>query len=179
MADIAELPYFTARGNWRGIVPDTLDIGYRVDEFRPWGEVTLTPLVATSGNVLEVDTPELRLTELDPPLTVLLVPTVARIETGVLRFARAEAPPADAVQPTLEEIAEQQEADGVPLLGNGPELELGTRKLVYRVGFGPLTILGRNYTFGGFYFEAPTVAPATTTAEVDLTTVPRWTPAAV
>jgi hypothetical protein len=177
VVDIAALPYFTAKGNYRGIVPDTLDVGYRVDEFRPWGEVTLSPMVASAGNALEADTPELRLTMLTTPVTVLLVPTVARIETGVLRFARAEAPPAEAVPPTLEEIQEQQLAEGVPLLAMGPALELGTRKLVYRVGFGPLTILGRNYTFGSFYFEAPVVSPATTDAEIDLTTVARFTPA--
>lgn len=179
MADLAALPYFTARGNWRGIVPDTLDVGYRPDEFRPWGAVTLTALIASSGNILEPDTPEIRLTAQTPPVTVLLVPIAARIETGVLRFARAPFPAGEAVPPTLEEQQQQQVAEGVPLLAMSSALELGTRKLVYRVDFGELTILGRTYRFDSFYFEAPIVAdPATTTAEVDLTTVARWAPAA-
>lgn len=176
MVDLAPLPYFTATGNYRGIVPDTLDVGYRPDEFRPWGDVTLTPRLADAGGRLVPATPELRLTALAPPVTVLLLPVKARIETGVLRFARAPAPPAEAVPPTLEEQQQQQTAEGVPLLAMGPALQLGTSKLVYRVEFGPLTMLGRTYTFGPFYFEAPTVDPAVTDAVVDLTTVPRWTP---
>ena len=178
MVDIASLPYFTAKGNYRGVVPDTLDVGYRPDEYRPWGEVTITPRIADADNKLRPATPELRLTELAPPLTVLLVPTKARIETGVLRFGREQAPPAEAVPPTQAEVQEQQESEGVPLLAMGPALQLGTGKLVYRVEFGELTILGRTYTFEAFYFEAPVVDPAVTTAVVDLTTVARWAPAA-
>lgn len=178
MVDIAALPYFTAKGNYRGIVPDTLDTGYKPDEYRPWGKVTLTPFEASAANVLQTGTPELRLTALVPPVTVLLVPTEARIETGVLRFAREPAPAGEAVPPTLDEIQQQQGAEGVPLLAMGPVLQLGTGKLVYRVEFGELTILGRTYTFDSFYFEAPVVAAGVTNAEVDLTTVTRWSPAA-
>lgn len=178
MADLAELPFFTATGNYRGVVPDTLDIGYRPDEFRPWAAITLTPKIADAGDRL-LDLLELRLVALVPPVTVMLVPTEGRIETGVVRFGRLPAPAGDAVPPTPEEVAEQQAAEGIPLLAMGPELELATgSKLVYRVDFGPMTMLGRSYTYNGFYFEAPVVDPATLDATIDLTTVTRWAPAA-
>lgn len=180
MADISTLPYFTAVGNWRGIVPDTLDVGYRPDQFRPWGTVELTPLVADADNKLDRirPTPELRLIGQVPPVTVLLVPTEARIETGVLRFGRHNYPAGETELPSLQEIQDQQIAEGVPLLAMSPALELGTSRLVYHVSFGELTILTRTYRFNSFYFEAPIVNdPEVTTAEVDLTTVTRWTPA--
>lgn len=159
MADIAALPFFIATGNYRGIVPDTLDVGYRPDEFRPWGAVTITPLIASSDDKLRSETPELRLTTLTEPATVLLVPVSARIETGELRFGREPAASFDVAPPSTEQAAEQQAAAGVPLLANGDALELGTDKLVYRVEFGDLTILGHSYRFGSFYFLAPTVTP--------------------
>jgi hypothetical protein len=186
VADISELPWFVAIGEYRGVVPDTLDVGLAPDQFRPWGSVTLTPytLTTASGKVAAQGI-ELRLTELTPPLTVLLTPVPARIETGVLRLPRANAPAGEVVPPTTGEIAEQQAAPGVPLLANSELLELAAgTELVWRVEFGPVTILGASYTYAGFYFKPPTItaaayaAPAWEAPEVDLTTVPRFIPAA-
>ena len=185
MADLAELPWFLCTGNYRGIVPDTLDVGIRPDQYRPWAEVTLTPhLVGTDNKIVTGDV-ELKLTGLTPPATVLLVPTTARIETGVLRLPRLNAPAGETTPPTPGEIAEQQAAEGVPLLANDPAdvLQLGTNRIAWRVEFGPMTILGTTYRYSGFYFLGPLVAgydpedPEWTPPTVDLTTVGRFVPA--
>ena len=63
-------------------------------------------------------------------------------------------------------------------------LELGTTRIAWRVEFGPMTILGAQYRYGGFYFLGPVVAdydpadPDRSRPEVDLTTVERFVPAA-
>lgn len=185
VADIAELPWFIAKGNYRGVVPDTLDVGLAPDQYRPWGDVTLTPHVLTTATT-KVDPAgiELRLEQLTPPMTVLLTPVKARIETGVLRLPRLNAPAGETVPPTQGDIDEQNASEGVPLLAHSDVLEFdeGT-ELVYRVDFAPVTILGAQYTYRGFYFRAPSVsgavfsAPGWVVPEVDLTTVARLVPA--
>lgn len=185
MADIAALPWFVAKGNYRGVVPDTLDVGLAPDQYRPWGEVTLTPHVLTTATG-KVDAAgiELRLGALVPPLTVLLTPVRARIETGVLRLPRLAAPAGEDTPPTQGDIDAQNASEGVPLLANSTVLELdaGT-ELVWRVDFGPVTILGAQYSNRGFYFRPPTItaaafaAPGWTAPALDLTTVARVTPA--
>ena len=184
MADIAELPWFIAKGNYRGVVPDTLDVGLNPDAYRPWGDVTFTPhTLTTATGKLEAAGIELRLEALTPPLTVLLTPVKARIETGVLRLPRLNAPAGETTPPTQGEIDAQNAAEGVPLLAQSEvlELEAGT-ELVWRVDFAPVTILGAQYTYRGFYFRPPPVTAAEvagagwTAPEVDLTTVDRFTP---
>lgn len=184
MADIVELPWFIATGNYRGVVPDTLDVGLAPDQYRPWAGVTFTEyrLTTATGKAAPAGI-ELRLTELTPPLTVILTPVPARIETGVLKLARLPAPAGEAVPPTTEEIAEQQAAAGVPLLANSEVLEFAAgTELLYRVDFSPMTILGGQYTYTGFYFQPPTItaaaftAPGWTAPELDLTTVARFEP---
>jgi hypothetical protein len=183
MTDLAELPWFLVKGNYRGIVPDTLDVGTHPDQFRPWGEVTLTPWQVGPDNRLIAAEPELRLTEAAPPLTVLMLPTTARIETGALRLPRLNAPAGEDVPPTQGQIDAQNAAEGVPLIANDPDdtLELGDKRLAWRVEFGPMTILGVEYRFAGFYFLGPIVAGYDPDAEgpaveVDLTTVARFVP---
>lgn len=185
MSDIAELPWFIAKGNYRGVVPDTLDVGLAPDQYRPWGDVTFTPHVLTTAtNKVDAAGVELRLDGLTPPLTVILTPAKARIETGVLRLPRLNAPAGETVPPTQGDIDAQQSAEGVPLLAGSEVLEFaeGT-ELVWRVDFGPVTILGAQYTYRGFYFRAPMVSAAEfaaegwTAPEVDLTTVERLVPA--
>ena len=184
-AGSANLPWFIVTGNYRGVVPDTLDVGLAPDEYLPWGEVTLTPHVFTTAtNTVERASTELRLTELEPPVTVIVTPIRARIETGVLRLPRLNAPP-NQTPPTQDEIEEQLDAQGVPMLANSEALELGAgRELVWRVDFGPVTILGAQYSYRGFYFRPPTITPAAFAEhaweppELDLTTVARLTPAA-
>lgn len=186
MADLAELPWFVVKGNYRGVVPDTLDVGMHPDQFRPWAEVTLTPWrVGPDNRLLEMD-PELRLVDLVPPTTVLWLPTAARIETGVLRLPRLNAPAGETVPPTQGQIDAQNAAEGVPLIANDDTdaLELGSDRIAWRVEFGPMTILGVPYRFSGFYFLGPTVAGYDAEDEnwtpptVDLTTVPRFVPVA-
>jgi hypothetical protein len=185
LADIAELPWFLCKGNYRGIVPDTLDVGIRPDQYRPWAEVTLTPHLLGTDNRIVTGEVELKLVELDPPATVLLLPTTARIETGTLRLPRHNAPAGETV-PSQGEIDEQQTAEGVPLLANdsADTLELGTSRIAWRVEFGPMTILGTQYRYGGFYFVGLVVAdydpadPDWSPPEIDLTTVERFVPAA-
>lgn len=186
MSDIAELPWFIATGNYRGVVPDTLDVGLAPDQYRPWGDVTFTPHVLTTATG-KVDPAgiELRLDQLDPPLTVILTPAKARIETGVLRLPRLNAPAGETVPPTQGEIDAQNAAEGVPLLAQSEVLDLPDgAELVWRVDFGPVTILGAQYTYRGFYFKPPPVTAAEfaaegwTAPEVDLTTVARFVPAA-
>jgi hypothetical protein len=185
MADLAELPWFLCKGNYRGIVPDTLDVGIRPDQYRPWAEVTLTPHLVGTDNRIITGEVELKLAELVPPTTVLLTPTTARIETGVLRLPRVPAPAGETVPPTQGEIDEQLAAEGVPLLANdaADTLELGTNRIAWRVEFGPMTILGKQYRFSGFYFLGPTVTsydpddPDWSPLSVDLTTVGRFVPA--
>ncbi|QEA10800.1 virion protein [Mycobacterium phage Weirdo19] len=182
MADLAGLPWFQLTGHYRGVVPDTLDVGMSPDAFRPWGEVVLTPLVADTAGRLDPGVPELRLTDYTPPMTVLLTRAVARIETGVLRLPRDNAPAGETDPPTQGDIDEQRNSEGVPLLANSAALQLpeGSR-LVWRVEFGPITILGNTYRYTGFHFEAPTItdheAPEWEPPIVDLTTVARFTPA--
>jgi hypothetical protein len=186
VTDIAELPWFTAIGEYRGVVPDTLDVGLAPDQYRPWGDVTLTPHVLTTATgVVAAPGVELRLTDLTPPLTVLLTPVKARIETGVLRLPRLNAPAGETVPPTQGEIDTQNAAPGVPLLANSDVLEFAAgTELVWRVEFGSVTILGSQYSYGGFYFKPPTItaaafaAPGWAAPEVDLTTVARFVPTA-
>ncbi|WP_319456848.1 MULTISPECIES: hypothetical protein [unclassified Mycobacterium] len=186
MADLAELPWFLCKGNYRGIVPDTLDVGIRPDQYRPWAEVVLTPWRVNVDNKVIAGDPELRLTDLDPPVTVLWLPTIARIETGVLRLPRLNAPAGETTPPTPTEIEEQQTAEGVPLIANNvaDTLELGTTRIAWRAEFGPMTILGVSHRFSPFYFLGPVVAdydpedPDWVPPEVDLTTVSRFVPAA-
>lgn len=185
MADLAELPWFLCTGNYRGIVPDTLDVGIRPDQYRPWAEVTLTPHLVGADNRIVTGEVERRLVGLTPPVTVLLLPTKARIETGVLRLPRLNAPAGETDPPTQGEIDEQQAAEGVPLIGNddADTLELGTNRIAWRVEFGPMTILGTQYRFAGFYFLGPTITgydpgdPEWAPPAVDLTTVGRFVPA--
>lgn len=185
MADLAELPWFLCKANYRGIVPDTLDVGIRPDQFRPWGECVLTPHVINTDNKIVVGQVERRLISLVPPTTVLLTPITARIETGVLRLPRLPAPAGETDPPTPGEIAEQQTAEGVPLTANSAAdvLELGDLRIAWYVAFGPMTILGQTYRFNSFYFLGPDVAdynpadPDWTPPEVDLTTVARFIPA--
>ena len=107
MADLAELSYFQLDGNYNGIIPDTFDPGLDPDFFNVWCDVTLGLRVegGPKNGALE-----LRLTSLTPPRTVLLVPIPARIETGVLRLPRAEAPATET--PTAEEREAQDAAEG-------------------------------------------------------------------
>lgn len=185
MADIAELPWFLCTANYRGIVPDTLDVGVRPDQFRPWGECVLTPWVVGPDNKIVVGQVERRLVDLTPPMTVLLTPITARIETGVLRLPRLPAPAGETVPPTIGEIAEQQTAEGVPLTANNTAdvLELGALRIAWQVAFGPMTMLGQTYRFSSFYFLGPTVPtydpedPDWVPPTVDLTTVDRFVPA--
>ena len=55
MAELAALPWFLCKANYRGIVPDTLDVGIRPDQFRPWSECRAHP--ARAGWVEVVDQP--------------------------------------------------------------------------------------------------------------------------
>ncbi|WP_061004284.1 hypothetical protein [Mycolicibacterium mucogenicum] len=185
MADLAALPWFLCKANYRGIVPDTLDVGIRPDQFRPWGECVLTPHVVDVDNKIVAGQVERRLISLTPPTTVLLTPITARIETGVLRLPRLPAPAGETDPPTPGEIAEQQTAEGVPLTANNTAdvLELGTLRIAWQVAFGSMTILGQTYRFNSFYFLGPTVTDYDpddedwTPPEVDLTTVARFNPA--
>lgn len=181
MADLAGLPWFHLEGNYRGVVPDTLDKYQLPDVFRPWAEVTITPAIARPDNKVDVSTPELRLTEFAPPLTVVLTPTIARIETGVLRLPRLNAPAGETDPPTQTDIDEQNAAAGVELLANAPALQLSEgHRLVWRVDFGPMKINGVEYRYNGFWFEGPVVddfgAEGWTPPALDLTTVERFVP---
>ncbi|MCG5431260.1 hypothetical protein LV457_03015 [Mycobacterium sp. MYCO198283] len=187
MADIADLPWFLCKGDYRGVVPDTLDVGIRPDQYRPWAEATLTPQLVDTGNRLitaPAGVPELRLTGLNPPLTVLLTPTTARIETGTLRLPRLNAPAGETTPPTQGQIDAQQTTEGVPLITNdaADTLALGTRRIAWRVDFAPMTILAREYRYTGFWFLGPIVSsynPADANWSppvVNLTTVTRFEP---
>lgn len=172
MADLA-LSYFQLDGTFRGVIPDTFDPGLGPDYFNVWCNVTLTIRVegGPKDNALE-----LRLTGTTPPQTVLLVPVLARIETGTLRLPRAEAPATET--PTPAERAEQEAATGVRLLAKSSALGLGTKKLLCDVKFGQAKILGQQWRFTDFTFEVPTVEvydPENPT-KLDLTTVARYTP---
>lgn len=174
MADLA-LSYFQLDGTYRGVIPDTFDPGLGPDFFNVWCDVTLSIRVegTAKDNALE-----LRLTGAAPPQTVLLVPVLARIETGILRLSRAPAPASETPTPT--ERAEQEAATGVRLLAKSAALGLGTKKLLCDVKFGPANILGQQWRFTDFTFEIPTVEtydPENPTL-VDLTTVARYTPPA-
>lgn len=174
MADLA-LSYFQVDGTYRGIIPDTFDPGLGPDYFNVWCDVTLT--IRVEGGPRD-SALELRLTGSTPPQTVLLVPVAARIETGILRLPRAEAPATET--PTAEQRAEQVAATGVRLLAKSAALGLGTGKLLCDVKFGPATILGKQWKFSDFTFEAPTVEtydPDNPT-KIDLTTVARYVPPA-
>lgn len=184
MTDIAELPWFIAKGEYRGVVPDTLDVGLAPDQYKPWGDATFTAykLTTATGRAAPAGI-ELRLTELTPPLTVVLTPVKGRVETGTLRLPRVAAPAGEVTPPTQAEIDAQNASAGVPLMANSDVLELdaGT-ELLWRVEFGAMTILAASYTFNGFYFKPPTIsaaafaAPGWTAPVVDLTTVARFVP---
>ncbi len=182
MADLPGLPWFHLTGHYRGVVPDTLDVGMSPDVFLPWGEVTFTPGIADAGNRLDTTVPELRLTDLSPPVTVILTVIHARIETGVLRLPRDRAPAGETTPPTQGQIDEQLAAEGVDLIANAAALQLPDgHRLIWRVDFGDVSMLGRKHRYRGFYFEAPTVTdygdPEWTRPSVDLTTIERFTPA--
>ncbi|OCB59681.1 hypothetical protein A5722_04715 [Mycobacterium vulneris] len=172
MADLA-LSYFQLDGTYRGIIPDTFDPGLGPDFFNVWCELTLSLRVEgdPKDNALE-----LRLLTLTPPQTVLLVPVPARIETGVLRLSRAEAPATETPTPT--QRAEQEAATGVRMLAKSAALGLGTKKLLCDVKFGQAKILGQQWRFTDFTFEVPTVETydPENPNKVDLTTVARYTP---
>lgn len=176
MADLVALSYFQLDGNFNGIIPDTFDPGLDPDYFNVWCDVTLSLRVAGGKQDGAL---ELRLTSLTPPRTVLLVPIPARIETGVLRLPRAEAPASET--PTGPQRAEQEAATGVRLLAMSNTLGLGVgAKLLCDVKFGPAKILGQTWRFTDFTFEVPTVEPADydpdAPVELDLTTVARYVP---
>lgn len=174
MADLA-LSYFQLDGTYRGVIPDTFDPGLGPDFFNVWCDVTLT--IRVEGGAKD-SALELRLPSLTPPQTVLLVPVLARIETGTLRLPRAEAPASET--PTGPERAEQEAATGVRLLAKSTALGLDAKKLLCDVKFGPARIIGQQWRFSDFTFECPTVEtydPENPT-KIDLTTVARYVPPA-
>ncbi|MBU8831491.1 hypothetical protein [Mycolicibacterium goodii] len=174
MADLP-LSYFQLDGTYRGIVPDTFDPGLGPDYYNVWCDVTLTLRVEGGPKDRAL---ELRLTGLTPPQTVLFVPVNARIETGVLRIPRQPAPPGET--PTAGQYAEQEAATGVRMLAKSTALGLGTGKLLCDVKFGLAKIQGEQWRFSDFTFECPTVETydPDNPVKLDLTTVPRYTPAA-
>lgn len=171
MADLPGLSYFQLDGTYNGIVPDTFDPGLNPDFFNVWCDVTLTLRVegGPKNGALE-----LRLVSMTPPRTVLLVPIKARIETGVLRLPRANAPILET--PTEPEYDEQVAATGVRLLAKSAVLELGAGKLLCDVKFGPAKIIGQDWRFSDFTFEVPTVEvyDEQNPTKRDLTTVERY-----
>ncbi|MCU8693950.1 hypothetical protein OE265_20880 [Mycobacteroides abscessus] len=180
MADINDIPWFKCVGLYGNIVPDTLDSGYRPDHFKPWGAVTFTPRIAGPDNKLDPPEPQFRLTAHTPPITLLLVPFDARIENGVLKLPRLDAPAGE--NPTPTEIDQQRASVGLDMIANSTALQLASGyKLVYQVQFGTMKVLGKEHTFGSFWFVAPTVAdfttePTWTPPTIDLTVVERFTP---
>ncbi|WP_074367291.1 hypothetical protein, partial [Mycobacteroides abscessus] len=120
MADINDIPWFKCVGLYGNIVPDTLDSGYRPDHFKPWGAVTFTPRIAGPDNKLDPPEPQFRLTAHTPPITLLLVPFDARIENGVLKLPRLDAPAGE--NPTPTEIDQQRVSVGLDMIANSPAL---------------------------------------------------------
>lgn len=181
MADVNEIPWFRAVWHAGGIVPDTLDSGYRPDYLTPWADVTFTPHIVDGANRVVRGEPQLRLTNHAPPLTLMLVPFAARLEDGVLKLPRLPAPAGE--NPTPTEVAEQEAAEGVEMVANSTVLQLqAEHKLVYEVSVGTMKLLGKQHQFDPMWFAAPTVDDYVpppgdwTPPVVDLTTVTRFVP---
>lgn len=153
MADLNFLTYATVEQSVKDIIGDTYDPGVDPDYFNPWIPVTLTPRLV--GMPRGWPAAELRLTQQDPPMTILLAPIPARIETGVLKARRGPAPAGEI--PTAEERDEQDETLGVRILAQTAALELpeGAR-LVYDVHYDDFQLGGQTFRVQDFTFAAPT-----------------------
>lgn len=154
MADQPELTAFRLDAHYRAIVADVTgafgDPGQLPDYFNVWSDLTITPTVEG-----ERDTPELRIVDAVPPLTLLLTPTPARIETGVLRLAGADAG-----------------VDGVWLTAQSDILDLPVgKRLLYTVSFGDVKVNDRIFRYDDVTFAAPIVPLAGFTPGVWTVTV--------
>lgn len=169
MADLGFATTFFLTGNAFVVRGDTWDPGVGPDKFLPWVDLTIT------GRIVGSDTQELRIAGQTPKQIGLFIPIRARIETGVLRVVRDPAPSTET--PDLEEVEEQEDTPGVPLLAETPALELPAgAHLVYDVHFEPFKVAGGTYRFDDFTFAALTSAGTVDLADVDRIDEPPSTP---
>lgn len=142
MADYDQLTYCRLVGLYNGIVADTVgnfgDADARPDLYAPWMDATITVRVAGQAK-----TPELRLTDVTPPRTMLLIPITARVEGGIFRLP-----------------GQTEGVDGVDIIAKSARMGLGDTPLLCTVSFGPATLAGRSYQYDPVTFVLPTVEPA-------------------
>jgi hypothetical protein len=148
MADYDALTYFHLTGLYNGIVADSSglfgDPGPQPDLYNVNMDVNIALSIAGANGRPLPGAPELRLTTATPPRTLLLLPILAHIESGVLRL-----PGADTA------------ANGVDLVARSPILGIpDTAQFLCQVNFGQATIGGGNFQFDPVTFVVPTVLPA-------------------
>lgn len=148
MADYDALTYFRLVGLYNGITADTSglfgDPGPEPDIYNINADVTLSLTLVDAGGHPIKGAPELRLTTATPPRTLLLLPMLAHIESGILRLPGSDTG-----------------VNGVDLVARSPILGLDPASpLLCQVEFGSTTIGGGSFQFDPITFVVPTVLPA-------------------
>lgn len=148
MADYDALTYFHLDALYNGITADTSglfgDAGPEPDLYNVNADVTISLAVVDANGRPVPGAPELRLTTATPPRTLLLLPILAHLESGVLRLPGADTG-----------------YNGVELVARSPILGIpDPTPLLCQVTFGQTTIGGGNFQFDPVTFVVPTVLPA-------------------